>query len=72
MGFADWVCQLLDYCEINITHGNIFFPPTAVVKCNISGKLRKTKVDSECGVSDSNEVWFSLLVNLMRHGILKE
>jgi hypothetical protein len=49
---VDWACGLLDRFEINIRHGNIPFPSTAVAKCNISGKIIKIKIDSECGVFD--------------------
>jgi len=68
-GFVDWVCELLDHLEIHIRHGNLFLPPVRVVKCNICGKLRKRKFDSECEVFDRKEVWVSLLVT---DGILKE
>ena len=42
-------------------------PPITVVNCNICGKLRNRKVDSECGVFDRKEVWVNLLVTLMAY-----
>jgi hypothetical protein len=65
--FVDWVCELLDHFEIHIRHRHLFLPPTTVVKCNVCRKLRKRKVDSECGVFDRKEVWVSVLVTRMAY-----
>jgi len=67
LGFVDWVCELLDHFEIHVRQGNLMLPPITVVNCNICGKLRNRKVDSECGVFDRKEVWVNLLVTLMAY-----